>query len=122
MVKQYLGVDGKRLGWFAGLIAATVLVVTGLYWSLYGMGTWTDKMQQGANLMIAAAPLTYQGQAGSGILAAGQYVCPQHGAVGLPVFDAAGVPHCPVCTQVMCFNGISTVPQSNSMALAAGGG
>lgn len=121
MVRQYLGFDGRRLAWFAGVVGATFLLVTGTYWSIYGMDTWSNKIQQGANLMMAAGPVTCQGQASMGIPASGQYVCPQHGAVGLPVFDAAGTPHCPVCNQAMCFNSVRAGLPRNSMALAAGG-
>ena len=121
MVREYLGVDGKRLAWFTGLVIAALITVTGIYWFLYGRVKWTTKMQQGANLMMAVAPAMSQGQTGSGISTAGQYVCPQHGAVGLPVFDTAGSPHCPVCNQVMCFNVAATVLPQNSMTLAAGG-
>ena len=42
---------------------------------------------------------------------AGQYLCPMHGAVGLPTFDSSGFPHCPLCGQCMGFNG---VPANNS--------
>ncbi|MBF0228356.1 MAG: hypothetical protein HQK63_01990 [Desulfamplus sp.] len=48
----------------------------------------------------------------------GQYVCPVHGAVGLPQFNAAGSPVCPLGDQIMQFH--STGANSN-LALAAGG-
>ena len=48
---------------------------------------------------------------------AGQYVCPVHGAVGLPQFNAAGVPMCPMGDQVMQFRSAG----SNNLTLAAGG-
>ena len=122
MVREYLGVDGKGLAWFAGLIIAALVTVTGIYWFLYGREKWTVKMQQGANLMVAAVPAASQGQTRPGVSAAGQFVCPSHGAVGLPTYDAAGVPHCPICNQVMCFNNASSAAAPNSMVLAAGGG
>lgn len=122
MVREYLGVDGKRLVLFTGLVIAVLITVTGIYWSLYGREQWTTKMQQGANLMVAAVPTASQGQTRSGMSMAGQYVCPSHGAVGLPAYDAAGVPHCPICNQAMCFNSASDRTQPNSTVLAAGGG
>jgi hypothetical protein len=44
---------------------------------------------------------------------AGQYLCPVHGAVGLPNFDTNGIPHCPICGQYMGFNcmSVNSAPQ-----------
>ena len=36
--------------------------------------------------------------------AAGQYLCPQHGNVGFPLFDGQGVARCPIGGQVMWLN------------------
>ncbi|KJR41886.1 hypothetical protein MCHI_002216, partial [Candidatus Magnetoovum chiemensis] len=49
----------------------------------------------------------------------GQYVCPVHGAIGLPQFNAAGSPVCPLGDQIMQFCG--TGSSTNNLALAAGG-
>ncbi|MBF0376900.1 MAG: hypothetical protein HQK72_05410 [Desulfamplus sp.] len=48
----------------------------------------------------------------------GQYVCPVHGAVGLPQFNATGSPVCPLGDQIMQFHSTGA---NSSLALAAGG-
>jgi hypothetical protein len=110
MTEGYLGISGKKLVFFAGTIMGAVILVTLAYWSVFGFDRWSRTLSQSASLMLAAAPMTYQGQASPAMQGPGQYVCPTHGAVGLPSFDAAGVPHCPVCNQMMCFNSISSAP------------
>ena len=65
-------------------------------------------MERASDLMTAAAtaPIgpTYGAQSfGAAPAATGQYICPRDGAVGLPNFDANGVPHCPMDGQVMRF-------------------
>lgn len=47
----------------------------------------------------------------------GQFICPTHGAVGLPVYNAAGAPVCPLGDQIMQFRSAG----SNNYAVAAGG-
>ena len=47
----------------------------------------------------------------------GQYVCPVHGAIGLPQYNASGAPVCPMGDQIMQFRGTG----SNNLTLAAGG-
>jgi hypothetical protein len=108
MFEQYFGVDAKKIGYFFGLVVGAVVVVTLLYWFLFGFNRWTGEMQQASNLMMAAAvaPMgqTYAAPAGQAYAPpsmAGQYVCPRDGAVGLPRLDANGVPHCPLDGLVM---------------------
>lgn len=48
----------------------------------------------------------------------GQYLCPQHGAVGLPNYDANGMTYCPICSQPMQLN---CPPQSPLTTVAAAG-
>ena len=117
MLKEYFGLDLGKLGYVVGLLIGATVSVTLIYWAVFGFDTWKEEAERASDLMMAAAvtPLT-QTPAQTG--GAGQYVCPQDGAVGLPNFDATGVPHCPVCGQVMGFNRI----QSTNLALAAGAG
>ena len=117
MFKEYFGADAGKLGYFFGLVAGAAVSVTLIYWAIFGFDTWKEETRRASDLMMAAAvaPLT---QAPVQTGGAGQYVCPRDGAVGLPNFDAAGVPHCPVCGQTMGFN--ST--RSTGLALARGGG
>ncbi|MGA2225420.1 MAG: hypothetical protein ABSH41_13375 [Syntrophobacteraceae bacterium] len=121
-MSEYNDIDAKRLGYFAGSIVAAAVVVTAIYCGLYGLKKWTGSMQQGANLMMVAAPAPYQGSVRTG--AAGQFICPTHGAVGLPVVDASGVPRCPLCNGAMSFNGPQAGAQAGPVGLAAfaGGG
>ena len=120
MTEGYLGISGKKLALFAGAITGAVILVTLAYWTIFGFDRWSRTLSQSAGLMLAAAPMAYQGPAAPVVQCPGQYVCPSHGAVGLPNFDAAGVPRCPVCGQVMCFNGISGAP--GYVPQLAGGG
>ncbi len=39
---------------------------------------------------------------------AGQYVCPQHGAVGMPIYGQHGNQQCPICGQGMQFHNAHT--------------
>lgn len=122
MLGDYHRIEAKQLGYFVGAIVGTAVVVTAIYWAVFGMNKWTANVQLGTNLMLAAAPVPYQGQPLARTGTAGQYVCPKDGAVGLPVFDAAGAPHCPVCNQVMSFNGAPVGVGAGSLGLAAFGG
>lgn len=117
MFEQYLGMDMKRVGYFFGLTITAAIVVTLIYWAVFGFDRWTGQMQRASDLMMAAtvAPpvRTYTAPAVSG-----QYVCPLDGAVGLPNFTATGVPVCPVDGQVMNFYPAPT----GHVNLAAGAG
>jgi hypothetical protein len=117
MLEHYLGVDTKQGGYFFGLVMGTAIFVTLIYWAIFGFDRWTGELQRSSDLMMAAAvaPLAQANPLPSG---AGQYICPRDGAVGLPNFDVAGMPHCPVCGQVMGFH----TAQSRSLTLAAGAG
>ena len=116
MFKEYFNVDMEKLGYLFGLLAGAIVSVTLIYWAIFGFDTWKEETQRAADLMMAAAvaPITETPAQTGG---AGQYICPQDGAAGLPNFDAAGVPHCPVCGQVMGFNRA----RSTGLALAARG-
>lgn len=117
MFEQYFGMDIKRFGYFSGMVAGVALIVTIIYWAVFGFDRWKEEVRMASDLIMAAsvAPVA-QAPAGPGV--AGQYVCPQHGAVGLPNLNATGVPHCPVCGQVMGFYSA----RSNRVTLAATGG
>ncbi len=126
MIEDYIGMDLKKMVTFAVLVLGTAVCVTLLYCYIYGFGEWKSEMTMSAKLMTAAANVpaaqmpvnvpVAQMPAGTG--SAGQYICPQHGAVGLPTFDAAGSPHCPCCGQIMQFSRA----QNGTFALAAGVG
>jgi hypothetical protein len=118
MFKEYFNADMGSFGYFFGLLAGAIVSVTLIYWAVFGFDTWKQETQRASDLMMAAAvqPLTQAPVAQTG--GAGQYICPQDGAAGLPNFDAASVPHCPVCGQVMGFNRA----QSTGLALARGAG
>jgi len=62
----------------------------------YSPAAWPPPVAYGLGPAAAAPVLPIQ--------AAGQYLCQQHGAVGLPLLDQAGLPHCPVCGQYMLLN------------------
>ena len=128
MFDQYLNLDEKRIGLFLGLIIGATIVVTLLYWAIFGFDRWTVEMDRASDLMMTAAvaplaaPPTGAYTTPSGAYTtpsgAGQYVCPRDGAVGLPQLDAAGNPHCPVCGQVMNF--YRAAPGNMAVAAAPG--
>ncbi len=117
MIGQYLNMDNKNFSYFIGLVTGAIVFVTLIYWAIFGFDRWNSEMQRASDLMMAAtvAPARHI-PAGNG--GTGQYVCPQDGATGLPNFDAAGVPHCPVCGLTMGFHSSA----QGSMALAAAPG
>ncbi|HIJ19427.1 MAG TPA: hypothetical protein HPP58_00115 [Deltaproteobacteria bacterium] len=122
MFKEYFGADAGKIGYFFGLMAGAAISVTLIYWAIFGFDTWKEETQRASDLMMAAAVVPQGSAAGQGVgqriaQRSGQYVCPRDGAVGLPQFDGNGVPHCPVCGQVMGFNNT----QPNNLALARGG-
>ncbi len=102
MGEECFGQDKNAYGWFFGLIFGTALIVTIIYWAIFGFDRWNDELQRATTLMTAAtvAPV---GQAHFGGVGTGQWLCPQHGAAGIPGFDAVGVPHCPISGQRMIF-------------------
>ncbi len=119
-MSDYHVIDAKRLGYFVGSIAAAAVVVTAIYCGLYGLKKWTGSVQQGANLMMVASQAPCQSPVTTGT--AGQFICPVHGAVGLPALDSAGVPRCPICNQAMSFNRPQAGVQAGPLAPAAFGG
>ena len=113
-LEQYFDLDVKKLGYFSGSLIGAVIVVTLIYWLVFGFDRWTGEMGRASDLMMAAATApvgqTYAaplaapvGRTYATTSTAGQYLCQRDGAVGLPRFDANGVPHCPIDGQVMSF-------------------
>ncbi|MBF0202809.1 MAG: hypothetical protein HQK67_00540 [Desulfamplus sp.] len=84
-----------------------------------------QQMQQSPQQMQTYQQMQIQPQPFSNAISAqtngvsGQYLCPVHGAVGLPQYNATGVPVCPLGDQIMQFR--STTGATNNLALAAGG-
>jgi len=114
MIEDYLGIDLKQSGIFVGIMITTVIIVTALYWFVYGFDHWNSEMQQASNLMMAANTMPLNQQNLQPVpqqqtYTAGQYLCPTHGAVGLPNFDQMGQPHCPICNATMQFTGAPTM-------------
>ena len=102
VVETSLGLRLESVAIFLVSIAAMALMVTFIYWGLFGFGHWKNEMTVAGKIMVAAAtaPVASAPPAAG---QAGQYVCSVHGAVGLPRFNAAGVPLCPVCGKAMQF-------------------
>jgi hypothetical protein len=114
LLRDYLGFDRHVLMKFAGLVAAVVFVVTGLYVAIFGFDTWASNMEQAGSMMLAnfdpPPPAPPQSQF-TPVAAAptAQYVCPSCGAVGLPLWTRDGTPRCPVCQGVMISGGRTAV-------------
>lgn len=122
-MEQYLGADLRSLGLFAGLIVGAAVIVTLTYWAIFGFDRWNTNVQTASDLMMAAVVSPVVSTSPNGQTPSyttgmtGQFLCPTHGAVGLPNYDAAGSPRCPLCGQAMLFRNMS-----GNYALAAGAG
>lgn len=115
MIKEYMGMDLNKSGFFVAVVLGNTVLVTLIFWLIYGFDVWKQDVRTASQLMAAAA-VAPAAQAPAATNTAGQFVCPRGGAVGLPHYDAAGTPHCPVCGQVMNFCGVSP----NNLTLVAG--
>ncbi len=104
MLEEYLKADEKAFGYFFALVVGTAIVVTGVYWAIFGFDRWEVEMDRATELMAAAAVAPF-GQVNTVPSGTGQYICPRDGAAGLPNFDASGIAHCPICGQAMAFQG-----------------
>jgi hypothetical protein len=113
-IEAFIGLKPKALVIFALSAAGAAVVATGLYWGVFGFSHWRNEMSVAGKIMVAAA--TVPARAGA---QCGQYVCPVHGAVGLPRFNAAGAPLCPVGGEVMQFRTLGS-GQVSPAAFAAG--
>lgn len=113
MIEQYFGISLKKLACFASLVFSAAVVTTFVFGMIFGFDKWLQDMNVAKNLMLAGATVsvaqppvaTGGGWGGADAGGAGQFLCPQHGAVGMPVVDPMGSPHCPVCGQGMLFHG-----------------
>jgi hypothetical protein len=106
------GIKTKSLMYFLLGVTGAALTASGLYWAMFGYKHWTGEMAVAGRIMTAAAISPASGTPG-------QYVCPVHGAVGMPRFDATGTPRCPVGGEVMQFRNL--VVAGASPAAFAGG-
>jgi len=98
----YVGVRPSSLAIFGLLLAGTAIVATAIYWGVFGRQHWNNEMVVAQRILTAAAVSPLQPQQ------PGQYLCPTHGAVGLPRYNAAGGPVCPICGSPMQFRPINT--------------
>ena len=131
MTKRHYDFGVKPLALFAGLIIATTACVSLIYGGLYGFNFMSQELSGAARVMTAAAIQSIpqgvnQMGGGQGMLhqqpmgggqgfnnqgqGSGQYVCPQHGAVGTPTFGANGVALCPIDGQPMQFYPANQAP------------
>ncbi|KPA19051.1 magnetosome protein Mad4 [Candidatus Magnetomorum sp. HK-1] len=121
MIEEYIPMDVKKLSLFTGSVIGTVVLTTLLYWFIYGFDLWQSQMNRASALMTAAAmvpaqPLQAYNGGAYNQNSSGQFVCPQHGSVGLPNYDATGLPHCPICGQIMQFHSAGNyLPQAQIM-------
>ena len=53
-LEDYVGIDTKILCYFGGAVLGTAVIVTGLYWLIFGFNKWEGDMQIAADLMTAA--------------------------------------------------------------------
>jgi hypothetical protein len=100
-----------------GCVIGSAAVVTVLFWLIFGFDVWKQDIRTASDLMAAAA-VAPVARAPVNTNVAGQFVCPRDGAVGLPHYDAAGTPRCPIDGQVMHYYGVSS--GNPTLAAAAG--
>jgi len=110
------GIKAKSWLYFVLGVTGAALVSTGLYWAIFGFKHWTNEMAVAGRIMTAAAVSPAPAPVSA---SPGQYVCPVHGVVGMPRFDAAGVARCPVGGEVMQLRNL--VVAGASPAAFAGG-
>ncbi|GFK92326.1 hypothetical protein NNJEOMEG_00150 [Fundidesulfovibrio magnetotacticus] len=111
------GIRAKPLLYFFLAAAGAALTATGIYWAVYGYKHWNGEMAVAGRILTAAASVPVRAPAPAA--GTGQYVCPVHGAVGMPRFDAAGLPRCPVGGEAMQFRG-AVVAGATPAAFAGG--
>ncbi|CAM2057526.1 Magnetosome protein Mad4 [Desulfovibrionales bacterium] len=117
LLEAYLGLRLQSLAIFGLSIVAMAGVVTGIYWGVYGFNHWQKEMVISGRLMTATATVPMQTipqQLTAGQV--GQYICPVHGVVGLPRFNAIGQPLCPVGGETMQLQYLpgAGIPQSKT--------
>jgi predicted RNA-binding Zn-ribbon protein involved in translation (DUF1610 family) len=116
LFREYMGFKQKTMLWYMALVAGVVVLVTVIYTSIFGYGTWKRNMQRAGSMMVAnfdpAAPGVNLGPvapAPYGVVPAAapaqQYVCPGCGATGLPNWSPGGAPQCPNCGTIMAVAG-----------------
>jgi hypothetical protein len=132
LLNLYFHFNGHKLLLFFGIVFLTILVVTGIYVSIFGFDIWKSNMSQAGSLMLANFPTaiantgnpnaipTVPNSPNAGIVTippsstavtngtTSQFVCPNCGPVGLPNVDANGLPLCPSCGAVMGAGGPQT--------------
>ena len=118
-VASLLDLSPRALLIFALSIAGAAVVSTGLYWAVFGFSHWNNEMAVAGKIMVAAATIPSRAGQSQKSGQCGQYVCPVHGVVGMPRFNAAGTPLCPVGGEVMQFRVLGGA-QASQAAFAAG--
>lgn len=116
--QNYVGIRASALGLFVAAAGLAAAASTGVYWAVFGVKHWNTEMTTAGRILTAAATRPLAAPA-AGAARCGQYVCPVHGAVGLPRLDASGVPRCPVGGEVMQF--VNLAPVQPTPAAFAGG-
>ncbi|MBF0492781.1 MAG: hypothetical protein HQM15_08375 [Deltaproteobacteria bacterium] len=97
-----------KVGLWMVVIFVVVLLSTALYVAINGYDKWKGDMKTAVTYSMAAGTTTPQTlppvpeQKKSVVTKqAGQFVCPVHGATGLPDYDINGKAVCPVCGREM---------------------
>ncbi len=107
MNNTYSRVSLASLSIFVGLVILMSAAVLCVYGGIYGFDSIKQQLAGASKVMLAAAPTQQTPVAytmGNPSAPAGQYICLQHGAVGMPNFNQAGAPQCPLCSRFMQFN------------------
>jgi len=105
--QTYMGVTPRALAVFAVSLAGAALVSTAVYWAVFGVQHWNNEMTVAGRIMTAAATTPLYPAQPMQQQQSGQYLCPTHGAVGLPLVNAAGAAVCPICGSPMQFRALN---------------
>ena len=100
----------RKVGLWLAMIFVVVILSTGIFIAVNGFGTWKGNMQTAKDYMLIAGQQTDVAQTLKPVAVVkqveiakktGQFICPIHGASGLPDYDMNGNQTCQICNRKM---------------------
>lgn len=129
LVREYFGSEPRKFLYLVCVLIGVIVLVTVPYAMLVGFDKWSSDMKEASRMMWASytpaaetvpvlpapAPGSYSvvpTAIGSPLAAqpsgGRQYVCPNCGATGLPAWNDAAQPRCPICGGMMSVGPLRT--------------